>query len=90
MLDLKMPEYKLNYEVLGITAFDIGSTGNLVVGTKSSTILEITKKDFKTVNQGHYKHPKMSTYAEVWGCAVNPLNEEEFITSGGDKRLRKF
>jgi len=79
-----------HYPTLGITAFSFNGTKTLV-GTKSSTILEVDSKgSHQIVNQGHFKHPKLKTYPEVWGCATHPTDDNIYVSAGGDKFIRMW
>ena len=68
----------------GIRAMDVNSKGEMVIGTKGGEIVEInlkTKTLNKTLMKSHYDK-------ELWGLTVNPSNNLEVATGGGDNTLR--
>ena len=69
---------------VGIRALDANQNGEMLVGTKGGEIVEIslkTKTLIKTLMQSHYEN-------ELWGLTINPTNNFEIATGGGDKTLR--
>ena len=63
---------------------DVNSKGEMVIGTKGGEIVEInlkTKTLIKTLMKSHYDN-------ELWGLTINPKNNYEVATGGGDNTLR--
>ena len=68
----------------GIRAMDFNSKGEMIVGTKGGEIVEINfkeKKLIKILMRSHYDK-------DLLGLAVNPQNNFEIATGGGDNTLR--
>nr|MCQ2973133.1 WD40 repeat domain-containing protein [archaeon] len=68
----------------GIRAIDVNSKEEMVVGTKGGEIVEINLKSktlARTIMKSHYDK-------ELWGLTINPTNNNEVATGGGDKTLR--
>jgi len=62
---------------------DANSSGNILVSTSSAEVYEIANNKPIILVLGHYFG------GEVWGAATAP-NSLEFVTSGGDKTIRKW
>ncbi|KAI8853652.1 WD40-repeat-containing domain protein [Chytridium lagenaria] len=69
--------YKLD---AGVRSTDLGSDGSLLVGLENSTLLEI-----KDVAKGG----KVSIVLELWGLAMDPVNDSDFVTAGDDSMVFK-
>ncbi len=68
----------------GIRAIDFNDNDEMVVGTKGGEIVEIslkTKQMTKCLMKSHYLN-------ELWAVTINPTNNNEFATGGGDSTLR--
>jgi microtubule-associated protein-like 6 len=63
---------------------DVNSKNEMVIGTKGGEIVEInlkTKTLINTLMKSHYDN-------ELWGLTINPKNNYEIATGGGDNTLR--
>lgn len=75
----------------GVRSLDISSEGKLLVGLEDSILLEIrdfgdkSSENIKRIIEGH----SAKKNEELWGCAVNPVNSNEFVTSGDDSMVFK-
>ena len=68
----------------GIRAIDFNDNDEMVVGTKGGEIVEISlnsKQMTKCLMKSHYLN-------ELWAVTINPTNNNEFATGGGDSTLR--
>ena len=68
----------------GIRSIDVNDNDEMLVGTKGGEIVEInlkTKKLKRNIMKSHYDN-------ELWGLTVNPKNNNQIATGGGDRTLR--
>ncbi|KAJ3417480.1 Echinoderm microtubule-associated protein-like 5 [Chytridiales sp. JEL 0842] len=75
----------------GVRAIDVSPEGKVLVGLEDSVLLEIEgiarggEKDVTRVLEAHCS-TKME---EVWGCSVNPVIADEYVTCGDDSMVFK-
>ncbi|KAI9318266.1 quinon protein alcohol dehydrogenase-like superfamily [Obelidium mucronatum] len=76
----------------GIMSIDFNDKGFLLVGLEGSDLIQLTefgnektlaKTDHRVIVEGH----SVSKNQELWGCAVNPKNTEEYATCGDDSMV---
>ncbi|KAJ3195464.1 Echinoderm microtubule-associated protein-like 1 [Irineochytrium annulatum] len=78
----------------GVRSMDLGDDGSLLVGLEDSILKEVKgigsngRKGTVTILEGH-KTFKGKDYFELWGCATNPVDDHEFVTSNDDGMVYK-
>ncbi|KAJ3114413.1 Echinoderm microtubule-associated protein-like 5 [Phlyctochytrium bullatum] len=86
------PSLKVTHKIQlesGVRSADLSDDGNLLVGLDNSTLLEIkgVAKGGKPalLLEGH----SASKMEELWGAAVDPVNDSDFLTAGDDSMVFK-
>ncbi|KAJ3022575.1 UNVERIFIED_CONTAM: hypothetical protein HDU68_009033 [Siphonaria sp. JEL0065] len=73
-------------------SLDLNEKGNFLVGLEGSDLIQVKefgnekvlgKTSHRVIIEGH----SVTKNQEVWGCAMNPKNPEEYVTSGDDSMI---